>query len=102
MPKLIKLYYDLLNQPSRAVFMFFEINQIPYDPVPTNIKGIFFVRYYTVLESEILFVVMCYVKLTLGILYSISIWIFNSKRDMGHVVQLSQSKFTNSLKQMDS
>lgn len=41
MPKLIKLYYDLLNQPSRAVFMFFEINKIPYDPVPTNFKGIF-------------------------------------------------------------
>lgn len=42
MPKLIKLYYDLLNQPSRAVYMFFEINKIPYDPVPTNVKGIFF------------------------------------------------------------
>lgn len=60
MPKLIKLYYDLLNQPSRAVFMFFEINKIPYDPVPTNNKGMF---------QKVKFICLCcvYVKIDPGL-----------------------------------
>lgn len=40
MAKLMKFYFDLLSQPSRALYMFLEANQIPYTPVMLSLmKG---------------------------------------------------------------
>lgn len=33
----LKLYYDLGSQPSRAVFMFLKLNNIPFDEVFVSI-----------------------------------------------------------------
>ena len=29
----LRLFYDLISQPCRAVVMFVDVNKIPYDPV---------------------------------------------------------------------
>ncbi|XP_055638659.1 glutathione S-transferase theta-1-like [Toxorhynchites rutilus septentrionalis] len=40
MAKTLKLYYDLMSQPSRALYIFLEKTQIPYERCPTSLaKG---------------------------------------------------------------
>ena len=38
MPEL-RIFYDLLSQPSRAVILFLEMNKIPYESVLINLRG---------------------------------------------------------------
>ncbi|CAH2008374.1 unnamed protein product [Acanthoscelides obtectus] len=33
----LKYYYDLLSQPSRAVYIFLKMNKIPFEPVPVKV-----------------------------------------------------------------
>lgn len=33
----MKLYFDLLSQPSRALYMFFKLNKIPFEPMVTKL-----------------------------------------------------------------
>ncbi|ELT90456.1 hypothetical protein CAPTEDRAFT_173236 [Capitella teleta] len=34
----LKLYYDLMSQPARAVFMFLKSNNIPFEPKPVALR----------------------------------------------------------------
>lgn len=37
----IKFYHDLMSQPARALYMFLNLNKIPYESCPISIqKGI--------------------------------------------------------------
>ena len=46
MPEL-RLFYDLLSQPCRAVVMFVDANKIPYDPVVIKLaEGIVFTGFH--------------------------------------------------------
>ena len=35
----LRLYYDLMSQPCRAVVMFLDANKIPYKPVVVKLAG---------------------------------------------------------------
>ncbi|XP_046390914.1 glutathione S-transferase theta-1-like [Ischnura elegans] len=35
---MLKVYYDLMSQPSRAVFLFLKINKIPYESCPVALR----------------------------------------------------------------
>ncbi|VEN52334.1 unnamed protein product [Callosobruchus maculatus] len=35
----LKYYYDLLSQPSRAVYIFLKMNKIPFEPAVVNLGG---------------------------------------------------------------
>ncbi len=40
MSKPLKLYYDLMSQPARALYMFLKLNKIPHELCPVSIgKG---------------------------------------------------------------
>lgn len=34
----LKYYFDLLSQPSRAVFILLKLNNIPFEPHPVALK----------------------------------------------------------------
>lgn len=34
----LKLYFDLVSQPARALFMFLKLNNIPFEPCRISIK----------------------------------------------------------------
>ena len=34
----LKYYYDLMSQPSRAVYMFLRLNNIPYEDKPVALR----------------------------------------------------------------
>lgn len=34
----LKFYYDLMSQPSRAVYLFLKVNKIPFEPKPVAIR----------------------------------------------------------------
>lgn len=34
----LKLYYDLLSQPSRALYIFFKKAKIPFEAVPIELR----------------------------------------------------------------
>lgn len=38
MAQSIKLYYDLLSQPARALYMFLSLNKIPFERFPVSIQ----------------------------------------------------------------
>lgn len=52
----LSLYYDLLSQPARALYMFIKLNNIPFEPNPIEImKGMFLVlTYQNLLKKKIL------------------------------------------------
>lgn len=48
MSRLIKFYYDLMSQPTRALYLFLKLNQIPYEGVRIDLaKGMCVKRYLT-------------------------------------------------------
>ncbi|XP_071445891.1 glutathione S-transferase theta-1 [Hetaerina americana] len=45
---MLKVYFDLMSQPSRAVVLFLKINNIPYEPCPVALrKGEHFTESYS-------------------------------------------------------
>ena len=35
----LKFYYDLMSQPSRALFIFLKVNDIPFDDKPVALRN---------------------------------------------------------------
>lgn len=36
---MLKLYFDLLSQPSRALYIFFELAKVPHEKVPVPLRN---------------------------------------------------------------